>query len=183
MTDAYAPLMDQQNGRIVNMGSGAGPMYFKIWTQDEDVKNFLKSDENTWEDLETFMDEQIPKQADEGFQPYCLSKALLHNYNIIAAKQYPNLTISAVNPGFTDTALTAGIDNQGPKQTPEEGTATTRHCLFEDLGGSGWYFGTDSKRSPIHETRDPGSPEYDPDAEGIMPFGMRVYYADKITEK
>lgn len=29
MCDAFIPLLDQEHGRIVNVGSGAGPMYVK----------------------------------------------------------------------------------------------------------------------------------------------------------
>ena len=35
MTDAYLPLLDAEIGRIVNMGSGAGPMFFKELAEDK----------------------------------------------------------------------------------------------------------------------------------------------------
>ena len=127
MSDAYIPLLDQNVGRIVNMGSGAGPMYFKNHNASEQEKNFLKSDSNTWEQLVAFMDEHMPQLPKEGFKPYCMTKALLHNYNMISARENPNLMVSAVSPGFIDTAMTAGM---GAKLTPEQGTVSTRHCLF-----------------------------------------------------
>ena len=35
MSDAFLPLLDPKEGRIVNVGSFAGPMYVK--KQDEDI--------------------------------------------------------------------------------------------------------------------------------------------------
>ena len=107
------------------MGSGAGPMYFKNASEEE--KNFLKSDQNTWEQLEAFMQEKIPQVPEEGITGYRLTKAILHNYNMIAARENPNLVISVVSPGFIDTAMKAGM---GAKLKPEDGTVSARHCLF-----------------------------------------------------
>jgi hypothetical protein len=45
--------------------------------------------------------------------------------------------------------------------TPEQGTLSIRHCLFNELQGNGWYYGSDAKRSPLHLRRNPGEPEYD----------------------
>lgn len=47
-------------------------------------------------------------------------------------------------------------------KTPEEGTVAIKHCLF--TAGpecSGWYFGSDAVRSPLHFMRNPGEPAYD----------------------
>jgi len=73
------------------------------------------------------------------------------------------IAVSLIRPGFVDTAMTAGY---GAKLTPEEGTVAIRHCLFKDLSGNGWYYGSDAVRSPLHFMRNPGEPEYD----GINPF-------------
>ena len=41
------------------------------------------------------------------------------------------------------------------------GTVALTKCLFGDLGGSGFYFGSDGVRSPLHFMRNPGEPAYD----------------------
>jgi len=47
----------------------------------------------------------------EGFTLYGLSKAGLHAYTARAAIQYKNnnIKISAITPGFIDTAMTSGM--------------------------------------------------------------------------
>ena len=45
---------------------------------------------------------------------------------------------------------------------PDEGTVSTMHLLFADgLEGSGRYYGSDAKRSPLDRYRSPGSPPYE----------------------
>ena len=46
-------------------------------------------------------------------------------------------------------------------KTPDEGTVSTMHLLFQDLEGNGRYYGSDAKRSPLDKYRSPGSPEYE----------------------
>ena len=75
---------------------------------------------------------------------------------MIAARENPNIKINAVSPGFIDTAMTAGMN---ASLKPEQGTVSTRHCLFKDVG-NGWYYGSDGLRSPLGKTRDPGAPAY-----------------------
>ena len=48
----------------------------------------------------------------------------------------------------------------GGNLTPEQGSKSTLHCLFGDLEGNGWYYGSDALRSPLHTTRDPGTPAF-----------------------
>jgi len=67
------------------------------------------------------------------------------------------LKINAISPGFVDTALTAGY---GASLTPEQGTVAIRHCLFKELEGNGWYYGSDAVRSPLHFMRNPGEPAF-----------------------
>merc|ERR1712070_91241 len=88
---------------------------------------------------------------------YGCSKALLTLHGMVIAKENPNITISTVSPGFIDTAIVKGM---GAKKPPEEGTVSIRHCLFNDLAGNGWYFGSDAVRSPLHFMRSPGEPPF-----------------------
>ena len=78
-------------------------------------------------------------------------------YTAFLASTFPYLKINAVSPGFIDTALTKGY---GATLKPEQGTVSIRHCLFNDLNGNGWYYGSDAKRSPLHYMRNPGEPEF-----------------------
>ena len=95
----------------------------------------------------------------DDFQTYCFSKTVCHVYSIMTAKKYPNLMVSVVTPGFVDTGMTAKFP--GDKIPVESGTVSSRHCLFADLGGSGWFYGSDGVRSPFTKGRNPGDPAYD----------------------
>ena len=98
----------------------------------------------------------------DGNGGYGVSKALVASYTMLVAAQHPRLIVSCITPGFIDTKLVAGF---GASKPPSEGTVAIRKCLFEDLGGSGWYYGSDGVRSPLHFMRNPGEPEYD----GVAP--------------
>ena len=50
MSEAFIPLLDAANGRVVNLGSGAGPMYVK--KQDQATITFLSTQTVTWAELE-----------------------------------------------------------------------------------------------------------------------------------
>ena len=52
-------------------------------------------------------------------------------------------------------------EGSGTKLTPEEGTKSIRKCLFDELAGNGWYYGSDGERSPLVRARDPGEPAFD----------------------
>lgn len=153
MSEAFIPLINPAGGRIVNLGSGAGPMF--VVKQDKAKQDFLGPEKPTWAELETYMKETVGNV--DNFGAYGLSKAVMHKYTEISAKENPTLMISVVSPGFVDTALCKGF---GAKLTPEEGTKSTIHCLFTDLEASGLYFGSDALRSPLHVTRNPGDPAF-----------------------
>ena len=82
------------------------------------------------------------------------------------ARDHPDLIINAVTPGFVETNLTKGYTEHYGKsgaelgmKKPDEATLSVERCLFEDVG-SGLYFGSDGVRSPLHQYRSPGDPEY-----------------------
>lgn len=150
--EAFIPLLDVSVGRIVNVGSGAGPMYVK--TCDDAVKELLTTPGTTWGQLEELVAAEFTKPK---INSYGLSKACLSVYTMILAEEYPSLTVSTISPGFIDTAIVRGF---GAKKPPEEGTVSIRHCLFEELSGNGYYYGSDALRSPLHYMRNPGEPPY-----------------------
>ncbi len=159
--EAFVPMLDAADGRIVNVGSGAGPSY--VSRCPPPVQARLCCGSLTWEEIEA----QLTRSADgksglgstaDGMGGYGLSKALVMCYTELLARTHPNLTISCITPGFIDTAIVRGYNATKP---PEEGTVSLRHCLFSKLKGSGWYYGSDAVRSPLHFMRNPGEPEYD----------------------
>ena len=88
-----------------------------------------------------------------------MTKAVIHKYSAICAKETPNLTISSYSPGFVDTNMTSKFESSS-KITPDQGAKSTLHCLFNKLDGNGWYYGSDALRAPMHVTRNPGDPAY-----------------------
>ena len=94
---------------------------------------------------------------------YGLSKALVACYTGYFANQHPNILSSCVTPGFINTQMTAGY---GASKSPDQGILSIMHCLLEELGGNGWYYGSDAVRSPYHFMRNPGEMAYD----GNAPF-------------
>ena len=92
----------------------------------------------TWEELSAAM-EKVSKDPG-GRQPYGFSKACLIAYTMILAREYPELKINAITPGYILTDMTEGMGAQKP---PEEGTKAAIHCAsdwsskgYEKLDGS-----------------------------------------------
>jgi len=154
--DNFIPLLERNGGRIVNLGSGSGPMYVGGCSK-KDQAMLCSPESMTWEQIEQHAN------ANKRGDGYGLSKALLACYTGVLAQDYPNLWVSCSSPGFIDTQMTAGW---GASKSPEQGTLAIKKCLFDDLPGNGFYYGSDGIRSPYHFMRNPGEPAYD----GINPF-------------
>lgn len=73
--------------------------------------------------------EKVSKDAG-GRQPYGFSKACLIAYTMILAREYPELKINAMTPGYILTDITKGM---GATKPPEEGTKAAIHCSSEWL--------------------------------------------------
>lgn len=160
-TEAFLPLLAPSGGRIVNTGSGAGPMYVKNCGGDEKAR-FLCGCPPDWAAVEALAKAEMARPefiADSGIAgPYGCSKACLAAYTQLLARLHPAITSSCCSPGFIETAMTKGY---GASKMPEEGTVSIRHCLLAALDGNGWYYGSDAVRSPYHFMRNPGEPAYD----------------------
>lgn len=158
MIDAFLPMISD---RVVNLGSGAGPGYVKKCPPV--AQNALCTEPASFEAIEALLAKSednktgLGSEAD-GMKGYGPSKAMLTLYTMLLAKQHPEISFSCCSPGFIDTKLVAGF---GATKPPEEGTVAIRKLLFEELGGNGWYYGSDCVRSPLHFMRNPGEPEYD----------------------
>jgi len=160
MCEAFLPLLSPTEGRIVNVGSGAGPMYVSKCSAEAKLQ-LCQEEGMKWGDIEAHLKAAKGSAADS-MGGYGLSKALLTCYTGDFAKNHPNIKVNVCSPGFIDTNMTAGY---GASKTPEEGTVSIKHLLFGELAGNGWYYGSDGVRSPLHFMRNPGEPAYD----GVVP--------------
>jgi NAD(P)-dependent dehydrogenase (short-subunit alcohol dehydrogenase family) len=160
VTEAFLPLL-KDDARVVMTGSGAGPMTVRKMPPALQ-KKFVHTDVAIMKELETMMTSGELKDYDQ-FGGYGVSKAMMHTYSSTIAKEHPKIRCYAITPGLVNTRLAAG---HGATTTPEEGTESLRHCLFDaSKEESGWYFGSDCKRSPVHIARNPGDPVFD----GVYP--------------
>mmetsp|Transcript_18872 Transcript_18872/g.29566 ORF Transcript_18872/g.29566 Transcript_18872/m.29566 type:complete len:303 (-) Transcript_18872:58-966(-) len=150
----FLPLINQDCGRIVNLGSGAGPIFLENIRSKKEKQRYLEPMS------ETEIEGEITKilSANDDFTAYSGSKALLACYTMDLAYQHPNLMISIVTPGYIKTAMTIGA---GATKEPHEGTISLKKALFGELPSSGWFWGSDGLRSPLHWMRNPGEPEFD----------------------
>mmetsp|Transcript_76416 Transcript_76416/g.181766 ORF Transcript_76416/g.181766 Transcript_76416/m.181766 type:complete len:275 (+) Transcript_76416:60-884(+) len=156
--DTFIPLLEP-GGRIVNVGSGAGP----IWMRNQDVptKKLFTNPDVTWEEIDAKVQAEL-KKPKEGMGAYGYTKAALTAYTMFLAKSFPKFVISCITPGFIDTAIVKGW---GATKPPEEGTVSIHHCLWNELPGSGYFWGSDAKRSQLCVLRNPGEPEYNGEPE------------------
>ncbi|KAK3243405.1 hypothetical protein CYMTET_46940 [Cymbomonas tetramitiformis] len=151
--EAFLPLLHPVEGRIVNVGSGAGPMWLN--KQSEETKGIINDANVTWQQIDGVVKAEFSRGA--GVNAYGVSKSCVSAYTALLARTNPNLKCSSISPGFIDTAIVRGF---GAKKSPEEGTVSIRHCLFARLEGNGWYYGSDAVRSPLDVLRNPGEPPY-----------------------
>lgn len=152
MIDAFLPLMQTEGSRIVNVGSGSGPMW--LAKQSSEVQSQLTGGTFDWAAIDQFMKDNRTQDA---MHAYGISKCLLSVYTEALARSHANITSSSISPGFIDTKIVSGF---GASKPPEEGTVSARHCLFQTLQGNGWFYGSDAVRSPFYPIRNPGEPAF-----------------------
>ena len=178
--DAFIPYLKPKGGRIVNISSGAAPSFLSKVSPDR-VKQLTNPD-ITWNEIEALINEFLASgesineigygEYDKDWTPYGFSKAILNAYTINLAREYPDLVINACSPGMIKTDLfisfatskgvsvDESISGWGAKD-PSESVVAPIFLLFSDNTGSGYYYGSDAKRSPMHKYRSPGSEAYD----------------------
>ena len=85
-----------------------------------------------------------------------MSKAALHKYVEVLAKENPHLQVCCVSPEITATNL----HGMKAKYTAEESAKPILHCTFNRFTANGWYYGPDGVRSPLDVPRKQGDPAF-----------------------
>lgn len=169
---AFLPLLDPTEGRVVNITSAAGPRF--VSECQPGLRQFLTDPAIEWPRLDAFMADHIDPENGtltgdglDNSDAYGFSKACANTYTLNLARENPHLAINACTPGWIDTDLThshAVASGKTPEELgmkpPSEGTRSALHLLFAPLAGNGWYYGSDAVRSPIDAYRGPGDPPY-----------------------
>jgi NAD(P)-dependent dehydrogenase (short-subunit alcohol dehydrogenase family) len=175
VVEAFAPLMPSEGGRIVNLTSAAGPNFVAKCSSEYQYR--LTSDATSLESLENLMAEAEGMPSRQALEKaglgdgsaYGFSKACANTLTLIQARMLPQHLVNACTPGFIETELTRPIavargmtpEEMGMKSV-EHGTVAPLKLLCDPIKSSGWYYGSDGLRSPLHEYRAPGAPEYSP---------------------
>ena len=159
VTEAFVDLVDPDVGRIVNVSSGAASGWVK--NQDATTKALFSKEGLSFDELDAAVQAALAAGNVGVGNGYGLSKAALSALTLAQASAYPTLTVVSLSPGFIDTPMTSGF---GARLTPEQGCRSSLKCLFEPVT-SGHYYGSDGLRSPLTMTRDPGTPEYQGEAD------------------
>jgi NAD(P)-dependent dehydrogenase (short-subunit alcohol dehydrogenase family) len=174
--EAFVPLIEPKAGRVVNVTSAAGPTFVAACSAE--WQRFFLDEQMTWPRLRSFMGECLSIAGDAAAfaarglgdgGAYGLSKACANTLTLLLAREHPSLRVNACTPGFIETDLSrhyAVASGKSPAElgmkSPAEGTKAPLHLLFGTLHGSGHYYGSDAKRSPLDRYRGPGTPEYAP---------------------
>ena len=95
VVESFLPLLNESTGRIVNVGSGAGPMYFDKIKSIAEKKRYM----NPMTDEEIEVEIKRIEAKGDSYAAYSGSKALLACYTMALAKQYSNLMVSIITPG------------------------------------------------------------------------------------
>ena len=158
VNDAFSDLLQTPKGRIVNIASASGPNHVSR-LQDRTLAAQLSQPwliEGGLEELD-----QMAVALTETSDDYGTSKALLNAYTSIHARSQPNLIINSVTPGFIASDMGKAL---GATKPTSDGAIPPVNLLlseeFETIP-TGRYYGSDTKRSPLHVYRGPGDPVYE----------------------
>lgn len=188
VNSAFLPHL-QPDGRIVNVSSGAASQCVTKCSAER--QKLFVDPAVTWSAISAVADEVkgYANGAAEleahglgaAMGVYGLTKALLNCYTVETARAHPKLAVNACSPGMINTeifhkavpwwvplpgfvlypALGFLMQRLVGALTPDQGTLAPMHLLFGELEGSGRYYGSDAKRSPLDRYRKPGSPPFE----------------------
>ena len=175
--DAFIPLLNSSQGRIVNVTSASGPTF--VSGSSDETKKLLTNPAITWTEIQDYIDKCVDASTKNNIisdnvysigSAYGLSKACTNAYTIFLARQHPNIKVNACTPGFIETDMTRHMAVSGGKTpaemgmlSPEEGTSASLFLLMGNPEASGYYYGSDCLRSPLDRYRSPGDPPYNGD--------------------
>ena len=114
VTDAFLPLLDTP-GRVVMVGSGAGPGFIK-GCSDAAIKRVLIGGDATWDQIVGTLDAGVRHDRMQG---YGLSKAALCAYTMLLARTHPQHVFGICSPGFIATKMAAQYGAKKPCAAPQ----------------------------------------------------------------
>jgi NAD(P)-dependent dehydrogenase (short-subunit alcohol dehydrogenase family) len=171
--EAFIPLL-KIPGRVVNVSSASGPNFVSQCTPRWQA--FFQDRAVEWPAIQALIEDVLARDGDLDalrilglgeFSAYGFSKACVTLYTMLLARRNPDLVINACTPGYIETDMTrpAAQARGAPPadlgmKPPAAGTVAILFLLFGTPRGSGHYYGSDAKRSPLDRYRAPGSPEY-----------------------
>ena len=147
-------------GRIVQVSSGAAPMFVR--TCNQEIQDFFVNSNVTWPEIEATIITQFLKISEDasldatekaaalaaiglsegGMGAYGLSKACVNAYTLELSKRFPTLLVNSCSPGFIETDLTRPwADKSGKKPEEmgmlpvEKGTIAPNYLMMGDLEG------------------------------------------------
>ena len=172
--DEFRTILDANDARVVNVTSASGPNYLS--SADPSIRRVLTDSRATWEDilhvaqlfLKNIENAFTSDRARKASLTYGFSKACANALTVFQARLFPSININACTPGFIDTDLTrqlASITGRDPAdmdmKLPRDGAESTLFLLMAAKPTiTGWYLGSDCKRSPLDTYRAPGDPEF-----------------------
>ena len=172
--DEFLKLIDPKIGRVVNVTSASGPSY--LASSNQDIKKLLTNPNVKWKEIDNLLKEYKKRSLEldkDNFEnsiignAYGFSKACTNAYTICLAREYPKLTVNSCTPGFIETDMTRPMAKANGKtpaemgmKTPDQGSSVSIFLLMGNPLGSGHYYGSDCKRSPLDRYRSPGDPPF-----------------------
>ena len=172
--DEFRTILDAHDARVVNVTSASGPNYLS--SADPSIRKVLTDSQATWEDIKQIAQlflrdiDNAPTsdRARKASLTYGFSKACANALTVLQARLFPSIAVNACTPGFIDTDLTrqlASITGRDPAnmdmKLPRDGVESTLFLLMAaEPTITGWYLGSDCKRSPLDTYRAPGDPEF-----------------------
>ncbi|KAF7151786.1 hypothetical protein RHSIM_Rhsim02G0223200 [Rhododendron simsii] len=145
VTEELIPLLQlSESPRIVNVSSTRGQLKLipndKAKKELSDIESLTveKVDELVQEFAKDFKEDALESRGwPINFAPYIVSKAALNGYTMILAKNYPNMAINAVTPGFVKTDLN---HNTGILTVEQGAKGPVMLALAPDGGPSGLFY-------------------------------------------
>ncbi|XP_058202523.1 (+)-neomenthol dehydrogenase-like [Rhododendron vialii] len=145
VTEELIPLLQLSDSpRIVNVSSILGQLKLisneKAKKELSDIESLTveKVDELVQEFAKDFKEDKLEARGwPINFSAYIVSKAALNGYTRVLAKNYPNIAINAVSPGYVKTDLN---HNNGILTVEQGAKGPVMLALVDDGGSSGLFY-------------------------------------------